>query len=353
MSEGFRRHRWLWAGAALATVVLGAWSVRLGDAKRSPVPPAGPSATAPAPAGGPLSGHQLYVDPGTDAATQVQQWTAQGRLADARALSRIARRPVATWLTAGPSPVRERVDAIVGRAAAAARLPVLVAYDIPQRDCGSFSGGGASSAQQYRAWIREFAAGIGDRRAVVIVEPDAVTHTVDGCTDHAAQRYQLLRDAITVLKAAGPATTVYLDAGNPGWVTDTARLATALRKAGIERADGFALNVANFVSTADDIAFGDRVSDALGGRVHFVVDTSRNGAGPPPRGEIGGGPRWCNPPGRKLGRAPTTVTGRPRLDALLWIKNPGESDGACRPGEPPAGRWWPQYALDLAIRSTS
>jgi endoglucanase len=267
-------------------------------------------------------------------------------------LAKIADRPVATWVTAGPAPVRTRVDVVVRHAAAADRLPVLVAYNIPQRDCGSFSGGGASSVEDYRNWIRGFAAGIGNRPAVVIVEPDAVAHAVDGCTDSAA-RYALLREAITVLKAASPATTVYLDAGNPSWVTDTARLAAALRQAGIAKADGFALNVANFVTTTDNIAFGDRLSDALGGNVHFVIDASRNGAGPPPSGELNGGPRWCNPPGRKLGAAPTTNTGRSRLDALLWIKNPGESDGACRPGEPPAGRWWPQYALDLAARSAS
>jgi endoglucanase len=52
-----------------------------------------------------------------------------------------------------------------------------------------------------------------------------------------------------------------------------------------------------------------------------------------------------------LGEAPTADTGLGRVDALLWIKRPGESDGACRPGEPRAGQWWPEYALDLARRS--
>ena len=129
------------------------------------------------------------------------------------------------------------------------------------------------------------------------------------------------------------------------------RLADALRQAGVDQADGFALNVSNFFTTDDNVAFGGRVSDALGGTAHFVIDTSRNGAGPVPGSEIAGGPRWCNPPGRALGPAPTADTGRPRVDAFLWIKNPGDSDGACRPGEPAAGTWWPDYALDLASRS--
>ena len=41
----------------------------------------------------------------------------------------------------------------------------------------------------------------------------------------------------------------------------------------------------------------------------------------------------------------------PRMDALLWVKQPGISDGPCRPGEPGAGQWWPEYALELARNS--
>ncbi len=34
------------------------------------------------------------------------------------------------------------------------------------------------------------------------------------------------------------------------------------------------------------------------------------------------------------------------IDAYLWIKDPGASDGPCH-GGPAAGRYWPQYAVDL------
>ena len=100
----------------------------------------------------------------------------------------------------------------------------------------------------------------------------------------------------------------------------------------------------------EDLPFMPEMAVFCGRR--FVVDTSRNGAGPVTGAtEIDGGPSWCNPPGRVLGPAPTADTGHPRADAFLWVKRPGESDGACRPGEPPAGEWWPEYALDLAKRS--
>jgi endoglucanase len=44
------------------------------------------------------------------------------------------------------------------------------------------------------------------------------------------------------------------------------------------------------------------------------------------------------------------VRGHEPVDAYLWIKRPGESDGSCH-GGPPAGAWWPDYALGLARRA--
>ena len=57
---------------------------------------------------------------------------------------------------------------------------------------------------------------------------------------------------------------------------------------------------------------------------------------------------WCNPSGRALGASPTADTAGPHADAYLWIKRPGESDGSCRRGDPPAGHFVNQYAIELA-----
>ena len=118
-----------------------------------------------------------------------------------------------------------------------------------------------------------------------------------------------------------------------------------LRAAGIKAADGFALNVSNFYRTDRVIEYGRALSRRLGG-AHFVIDTSRNGNGPSFHDDPGG-PKWCNPPGRAIGRSPTTQTGQRKVDAYLWVKQPGASDGTCRAGAPPAGHWWPEYALQL------
>jgi endoglucanase len=298
----------------------------------------------------PLAGYSFYVDPSSPALTQAAEWRAHGRTADADQLAKISSRPVARWLTAS-SARTDTVDALVDNAAALHQVPVLVAYNLPGRDCGKYSAGGLGSSDAYRAWIRALAASIGNRPAVVILEPDAIPQALQGCAGIVTdQRYALLSDAVALLKGSG-SVRVYLDAGHPNWITDLLALATALRRSGVGQADGFALNVANFVTTADNVAYGLRLSDVLGG-AHFVVDTSRNGDGPwPGDDQINGAPSWCNPPGRALGQAPTSSTGTARLDALLWIKPPGESDGPCRPGEPMAGEWWPEYALGLAERS--
>jgi endoglucanase len=294
----------------------------------------------------PLVGGALYVDPQSPAALQARRWREQGRAADAAAMARLAKRPTAVWL-ADAAEVVARVREATRRASEAQRTALLVAYHVPGRDCGSYSAGGSGSATAYRAWIRAFARGIGARRATVILEPDAIPQAVvDDCLSPAtkAERYALLRDAVRTL-AALPNTSVYLDAGNPGWVRPVERLVGPLRRAGIGRADGFALNVSNFYRTGHVIKYGRALSRRLGG-AHFVIDTSRNGNGPSLRDDAGG-PKWCNPPGRAIGRSPTTRTSQPKVDAYLWVKQPGASDGSCRAGAPPAGHWWPEYALEL------
>jgi endoglucanase len=293
----------------------------------------------------PLLGLSFYVDPANPAAVQASEWRSAGRTSDAAAIERIAKQPAAEWFT-GSEDVREAVRALTVRAARAHAGSLLVAYDIPGRDCGSFSAGGASSGAAYRQWIGLFAEGIAKRSATVILEPDAIAQALSGCVSRtaAAERYGLLRYAVQKLKA-DPHVSVYIDAGNPGWIRPSSRLVAPLRRSGIGAADGFVLNVSNFYSTEATVQYGLKLSRALGG-AHFVIDTGRNGNGPV--GDAQNQLNWCNPPGRALGQAPSTNTASPLVDAYLWIKQPGASDGSCRPGEPAAGQWWPQYALELA-----
>lgn len=305
--------------------------------------PGPPPATLPA---NPLAGASLWVDPQSTAQQQAEAWRLQGDAAAAEAVGPITSQPVATWLSGqddNPYPEAERVTTA---AAAQGQLPVLVAYHRPDRDCGSYSAGGSAEPESYLAWVGQLAAGIGERRALVVLEPDAVAQSVSGACggpEQSAAEFAMLARAVDVLKKQ-PEVSVYVDAGHAGWIEDPSTLADALRASGVEHADGFSLNVSNFHRTPDSVAYGERLS-ALLGQTQFVVDVSRNGRGAPAVTE--GIDAWCNPPGAALGEDPRVVEGPALAVAFLWIKEPGASDGDCRPGEPKAGVFWPDYARRL------
>ena len=89
---------------------------------------------------------------------------AEGRTADAEALTPLADQPTATWIATPDNPY-PAVEEISLAAAAEDELPVLVAYNVPGRDCGSYSAGGAAGVDAYLSWVGSFAAALGDRPA--------------------------------------------------------------------------------------------------------------------------------------------------------------------------------------------
>jgi endoglucanase len=284
----------------------------------------------------------FWVNPDSNAARQVKALEQAGKSSEAERIRKIAEQPTGEWIS--PENPEEQARGFTEAADEADRTALLVLYNIPHRDCGQYSQGGAADGDTYRAFVDGVAKGIGDRAATVILEPDAVLHLVDGCTppELHEERYALLSEAVDRLGSLKN-TKVYLDAGNAGWGNPD-QIPDPLKRAGVDRADGFSVNVSNFYSTDDSIAYGKRLSAKIGDKP-FVIDTSRNGNGPYTEGDES--ERWCNPPGRALGEPPTTKTADPLVDAYLWIKRPGESDGECK-GGPKAGQWWPTYALKLA-----
>ncbi|MFI9002042.1 glycoside hydrolase family 6 protein [Streptomyces sp. NPDC053541] len=395
---------------------------------------AGPGARAEEPAAAPTltPATRFYVDPDSGAARQAVADAAAGDSDDAARMTRLAALPQAAWFTGGtPEQARADAAALGARARAAGEVPVLVAYNVPGRDCGLYSGGGAASSAAYRDWVTGLADGIGDTPAVVLLEPDALAALPKDCAatggtagdpsgEPTRTRLADLAFAVTTLKRH-PATLVYLDAGNSQWRA-VGEMAQRLIDAGVDRTDGFALNVSNFQPTDHQTRYGGWLSKCVWfatrgpdwGRGHadwcasqyyssaapndgtpagavsaedpttwhwtdlwydqtvghpattelarFVVDTSRNGKGPwkPAPGTYPDPETWCNPPGRGMGPRPTADTGQPLVDAYLYVKTIGESDGSCTRGtagptdpahgvvDPPAGAWWPELAHALA-----
>jgi len=306
-----------------------------------------PSGAAPA---SPFRNGSMYVPEYGAAQTAAAAAQKAGNTGEADRLRKIAAQPTATWFadssTTGQA-LTDQVATAVRQARERQQVTTLVAYDIPLRDCGGYSAGGAPSGAAYVAWIKAFVAGlrqggVPDGPGVaVILEPDALGLLDNLPSDRRTERLDLLRAATTWLSAV-PKTAVYLDAGTVDWLPPQ-EAAKRLSEAGVAHARGFSLNVSNFF-TADDVAnYGRQISSRVGWK-SFVIDTGRSGNGPLTGG---GDENWCNPQGRALGPTPRANPG-PNIDAYLWVKPPGESDGDCGRNEPPAGQFWPQYADQLA-----
>lgn len=281
----------------------------------------------------------FYVDPAQQSATWVRDNPGDPRAARIR--RSIAKQPSARWFGEWSGPITPAVSAFVGAAAKVKKTPVMVAYNIVDRDCKGQSAGGAGSAAEYKAWISAFSKGIGARPAAVVVEPDAVAQLGDCLSAKArSTRLTLLKFATRQFKVNAPSAKVYIDGGNAKWIAP-AEMARRLNAAGLKDARGFAVNVSNYNTTTESVAYAKAVNAALNGTFGytrtFVVDTSRNGNGR--RSD-----EWCNAAGSRLGATPRMGGG---AEMLLWVKAPGESDGACGVGgNTKAGTFSP----DLAVR---
>jgi endoglucanase len=391
---------------------------------------------------------RFFVPPPSDGAPQqILQLLKSGDGKDAALIGEMEATPRAVWFDSGtPAQVQQQVRQTMAEAAIERAVPVLVAYDIPGRDCAQYSAGGALSQAAYQAWISGFAQGIGKSQAVVILEPDALGNLPSDCglpsssypfTD--AERIAELQYAVGALEQ-DPGVNVYLDGTHSAWQS-VGTITQRLLEAHVQDAQGFFLNVSNYQPTAELLDYGTWISDCIAmvtdssnpyygdpagcgsqyypatesdfstwnlttqwyaqnmgsavAATHFVVDTSRNGDGPDSMQQYASAPydqpagvistlaagNWCNPPGSGLGLRPTANTGVPLLDAYLWVKTPGQSDGQCdsaggarawnytdysQPGwpttasaqslfdplwgtdDPAAGDWFPQEALQLA-----
>lgn len=428
-----------------------------------------PAGAAASPGGGVQTGHSLapgtrfYTPPWAQGSgRQFGQLLAAGQGQNAALIAKMESVPSAVWLD-GETPAQAARGAVgelqanrdvarqVRRALWGAQLqhavPVFVAYNVPGRDCSQYSAGGAPSDAAYDAWIDSIRGALGDAKAVVILEPDALANLPGYCSSAYTAEFPDITDTTRIDDIAygvsslesDPNISLYLDAGHSAWQA-VGNIAEVLVAADVQQAQGFFLNVSNYQYATNNVYYGTWVSsciayatqlngvtqaDALGyastlsaadnnpsgafgdcpnqywnggpatdwngealspygvwsegasdlaldtagidGRyasmlgstaptTHFVVDTSRDGLGPNDMQAYVGTPfdqpsgvisalqsgNWCNPPGSGLGTRPTADTsvipnsldsylaaGSPLLDAYLWVKTPGQSDGQC------------------------
>ena len=229
---------------------------------------------------------------------------------------------------------------------------------------------------------------------VAIVEPDSLPNLATNtgnphCGNEATTTaYKTgIAYAIDTLKAQAPKVDLYLDAAHGGWLgwADNAeKFATSVSELNVaSKLRGFSSNVANYQglgTPCNASAFstqlplyckGDGKDDACcadpcgllsqwnsgnneynyvqmmtaqmeksisGFSPKWLIDTGRNGVDDM-RNDCA---NWCNARGAGVGLLPTTDTKLPGLvDALYWLKTPGESDGCTQ--ELPSGDDCPRY----------
>lgn len=227
--------------------------------------------------------------------------------------------PVAEWSTGNRD---KNLAPIMARADAGEGMPSLVLYNIPGRDDGSHSAGGTSDKQAYARWIDGVVRALGDRPAVVVLEPDALAQAISWDKNSAkyADRIEMLAGALTALSKTK--ASVYLDAGHPAW-PGVDQIAAGLRDVQARGAviPGLSVNVSNFKSTADSEKYGEAVSKKVGLETKVLVDVSRN--------RVDTGKEWCNPKGQRLGEVPDMVFDTAAKFEHIFVKTPGESDGNC------------------------
>ena len=353
--------------------------------------------TPPAPAVNPFTGARFYVDP--EFGKMVAKATAPTPEDGAR-LKKLTAFPTAVWLEsletaklAGPT----LDDALKQEAAGGGPIvPVFVIYNLPNRDCAAEGsrgelfvdkGGEALYQSQFIDVIAAAFAAHPSQKIAVVLEPDSLPNLVTNAelpTCAAAEQIYRRGVAYAISKLSLPNVFIYLDAAHAGWLgwpKNLPRAVTLFKEVlatagGADRIRGFAVNVSNYdpprepkaqksgpddpsqdeIGYVEDLAAGLAKVGVTG--KGFIIDTSRNG-----KGGIRSTPgNWCNVKGAGLGERPK-VAPAPNIDAFLWVKTPGESDGTtdrkaarfdencvsddAMPGAPEAGELFAPYLIEL------
>ena len=238
----------------------------------------------------------------------------------------------------------------------------LVIYDLPGRDCAAKASNGelpvgaiARYKSEYIDPIKKVLEANPNTAFALVIEPDSLPNLVtnidlQSCQDSKTGYEEGVAYALKELNL--PNVIMYIDAGHGGWLgwdenlkPGAAGLAKVYKAAGSpSQVAGIATNVSGwnawsktpgeFENTPDGkynkchdekrfIAnFAPELKTA-GMPNHAIVDTGRNGV-QGLRKEWG---NWCNVIGAGFGVRPTTETGDSLVDAFVWVKPGGESDG--------------------------
>lgn len=261
-------------------------------------------------------------------------------------IERILDTPVAQWLNVSTKETVRILKENIELSARGGGIPMFVAYNIPFRDLGGASSGGAIDGLAYRKWIKAVSQTIGNHPSIVILEPDALVGAPD-ITDESmrSERYELLRDAIQTMRGNNPNTAVYLDAGHSKW--ESADVIVELIRKVDPSGDivrGLSLNVSNQRPENEIREYAAQIWQKLGYKPYIMIDNAMNGA--PNTGNL---LEWCNADGEKIGTLDDYYFDKAEYVEEAYIKPPGESDAACGTSTKEAG----EFDAELLLKQVS
>lgn len=392
-----------WAFASIVAALAGACASTAGQARPEESPPAAsPQVATPAPQGvNPFAGARLYVNP--DYVAEVRDVRA-AHPESAALLKKVESLPTAIWESwlRDTKEVPRHLDAAFRQQLKTGQpvVTVFVLYDLPGRDCNAAASAGeltvdaAGEAAYRHAFVDPIAAAFRahpNQPIVAILEPDSLANLVTNMgTPHcqAAAPFYKRGIAYAISQLALPNVFVYLEAAHAGWLgfpKNIVRAAPLYKEVltmagGADLIRGFALNVSNYdpardpaktprdrtSAASDEVGYAADLAHALAdvgvtGK-GFVIDTGRDG-----QAYIRSvASSWCNVKGAGLGERPRAAPA-PSIDAYLYVKVPGESDGTsdpkaarfdetcasddATPGAPEAGLMFGSYLIELAKKA--
>ncbi|KAG6314143.1 Exoglucanase 2 [Claviceps purpurea] len=349
--------------------------------------------------GNPYSGVDIWLN--TDYASSIRN-RAIPRLAGAMATAaeKVAKTPAFYWMDSlSKTPVMKKMLADIREAnrKGGNYAGQFVVYDLPDRDCaaaassGEFTirNNGVAKYKNYIDTIRKIVLAYSDVRIMLIIEPDSLSNMVTNlniakCSKAKSAYLEGVNYALRQLNL--PNVAMYLDAGHAGWLgwpanQDSAAqlFAKVYKDAGSPSSlRGLVTNVANYngwdTATPPRYTTGNAIYDekhyihALSpllerhgwAGARFITDQGR--AGRQPTGQTSWS-HWCNAKGTGFGLRPSANTGDALLDAFVWVKPGGESDGTSKASSrrydyhcgfedalkpaPEAGEWFHEHFVQL------
>ena len=138
------------------------------------------------------------------------------------------------------------------------KMPILVIYNMPNRDIGQYSKGGAKTQDEYLEFVQDFANGIGDNKPIVIYEPDAIPHATMLNKRQASARLELMKKALAILTNTN--AYVYIDVGHSNWLKPE-EVNNYLNKVANPKVKGFSVNVSNYRTTLESAKWANKICE--------------------------------------------------------------------------------------------